>query len=92
MICADLISSASTVICSFHMCAVLCIPGMLVEGAVLVGTVIAAAGFPPDSASAACDVSIALQVEIADVINLETNDSIKYALRTQLQTDGYEVV
>ena len=33
-----------------------------------------------------------MQVEVADVINLETNDSIKYALRTQLQTDGYEVV
>lgn len=89
---ADLISSAPTLICSFQMCTLLCIPGMLVEGAVLLGTVMPAAGFPPDSASTPCGVAIALQVEIADVINLETNDSIKYALQTQLQTDGYEVV
>lgn len=33
-----------------------------------------------------------LQVEVADVISLETGNPIKYALRTQLQTDGYEVV
>ncbi|KAL3154827.1 hypothetical protein ABBQ38_011369 [Trebouxia sp. C0009 RCD-2024] len=32
------------------------------------------------------------QVEVADVISLETGHPIKYALRTQLQTDGYEVV
>lgn len=32
------------------------------------------------------------QVEVADVISLETGNPIKYALRTQLQTDGYEVV
>ncbi len=35
---------------------------------------------------------LVLQVEVADVISLETGNPIKYALRTQLQTDGYEVV
>jgi hypothetical protein len=37
-------------------------------------------------------VILVLQVEVADVISLETGNPIKYALRTQLQTDGYEVV
>ena len=35
---------------------------------------------------------LVLKVEVADVISLETGNPIKYALRTQLQTDGYEVV
>lgn len=38
------------------------------------------------------DIFVGPQVEIADVISLETGHPIKYALRTQLQTDGYEVV
>ena len=37
-------------------------------------------------------MDLVLQVEVADVISLETGNPIKYALRTQLQTDGYEVV
>lgn len=40
----------------------------------------------------ACLKDFALQVEVADVISLESGNPIKYALRTQLQTDGYEVV
>ncbi len=38
------------------------------------------------------NVVLLLQVEVADVISLDTGNPIKYALRTQLQTDGYEVV
>ena len=38
------------------------------------------------------DMCVGLQVEVADVVSLETGHPIKYALQTQLQTDGYEVV
>ena len=76
----------------FYTFPLLRVSDMLLEFAVCFGAAIAVADFPNASVSTACDVALALQVEVADVINLESDDSIKYALRTQLQTDGYEVV